>query len=159
MANPAAHYANLLYFVPREGHWDFRALPFKASTVVAMGTAVGIEISSNTTTGYVTTMGTENATGADFKGICWQAVAATDPDYATAGKLKLVAIPLDDAALAEFAVISGTFTAADVFKTVEFAGTGTGLAVDTAGKGARIEGYLSATRGVCSFPMPSTETA
>lgn len=157
--NPASTANNNLNFVPIKGKWDFMPLPFKASTAIAQGTAVGIEISGNTTTGNLTAMGAENATGADFQGILWEPIASTDADYATAGKLKLVAVPLDPTAEAEFLVISGTFTAADVFKTVEFASSGTGLAVDTAGKGARITKYISSTRGQCTFVLPNTETA
>jgi len=159
MANLASSYNNLLNFVPIEGLWDFRLVPMKASTAIAQGTAVGIEIDTNDVTGYATKMGTENAAGADFIGILQEDIAATDDDYATAGKLKLVAIPMNQKSMAEFLVGAGTFTAVDVFRTVEFHSDSKSLAVDTAGKGARIEKYLSATRGVCSFPMPNTETA
>lgn len=157
--NPASTANNNLNFVPIAGKWNFMKLPFKASTAIAQGVAVGVEISSNTTTGYLTAMGTENAAGADFQGILAEPISSTDADYATAGKLKLIAVPLDATAEAEFKVISGTFTAADVFKTVEFATSGTGLAVDTAGKGARITKYISSTRGQCTFVLPTTETA
>jgi hypothetical protein len=34
-----------------------------------------------------------------------------------------------------------------------------GLAVDTAGKGARIVEYISSLKGICQFVMPMTETA
>ena len=159
MANPTPVYANLLNFSPYQGNWTFRPMLTKASTAIAMGTAVGIEISSNTTTGYITAMGAENASGADFRGIMWETVASTDADYASTTKMKSVAIPLDAAAIAQFKVISGTLTTADIGKTVEFASSGTGLAVDTAGKGARIEGAGDGTYGLCSFPMPATETA
>jgi hypothetical protein len=49
-------------------------------------------------------MGTENAAGADFIGILSEAVAATDTDYATAGKLKQVWVPTNLQAEAEFTV-------------------------------------------------------
>lgn len=147
------------YPVNQDENWRLEYLPIKASTAYAMGTAMGIEISSNTTTGNLAAMGTENAAGADFVGILMEVVASTDDDYATSGKLKAVLVPRTLAAEAEFTVGSGTFTAADVFKTVEFADSGTTLAVDTAGKGARISGYISSTRGKCKFPLPATETA
>lgn len=134
-------------------------MPMKASTAMAQGAAVGIEISSNTTTGNLTLMGVENASGADFQGILQETIAATDSDYATSGKLKLVAIPVNQDSIAEFTVGAGTFTAADVFKTVEFHSDSISLAVDTAGKGARITKYLTSTRGECQFVLPTTETA
>ena len=109
-----------------------RKVPFKASTAVAGGAAIGIEISGSTTTGNVTLMGTENAAGADFVGIAAETIAATDDDYATAGKLKDVWVPDSPLAEAEFTVANGTFTAVDVFKTVQIASTSYALDVDTA---------------------------
>lgn len=158
--NPASRANSNTYFVPVKGKWHLEYLPMKASTAMAAGAAIGIEISGNTTTGNNTLMGTENAAGADFQGILDEAIAATDADYATAGKLKAVLVPNDpNDAEAEFAVSTGTFTAVDVNKTVEFGSDSLGLAVDTAGKGARITGYISATRGRCKFVLPTTETA
>lgn len=159
MANPAAQANSNLYFVPTSGRWERRQKPFKASTAIPLGAAVGIEISGNTTTGNLTLMGVENASGGDFVGIMDEAIVSTDTDYATAGKMKYIYIPADQQALAEFKVGAGTFTAADVGKTVEFHSDSLSLAVDTAGKGARIEKYISSTRGVCSFVLPNTKTA
>jgi len=151
--------ANVLTnFVVQEG-WHMETVPFKASTAIAQGAAVGIEIDTNNVTGNLTLMGTENAAGADFAGIMITPVAATDDDYATAGKLKQVWIPDSIYSTAKFAVGTGTFTLSDVYKTVEFHSDSLGLAVDTAGKGARIVGFESATRGLCTFAMPATETA
>lgn len=146
-------------FVPKRGVWRFDTLPMKASTAMAEGAAIGIEISGNTTTGNYTLMGVENASGADFVGILQEPIVSGDADYATAGKLKLVAIPMDQSAIAEFKVSAGTFTAADVNKTVAFHSDSLGLAVDTAGKGARITKYLTSTRGECAFVLPTTQTA
>lgn len=134
-------------------------MPFKASTVISDGAAIGIEIVTNTTTGNVTKMWLENAAGADFVGILCEPIAATDLDYATAGKLKYVWVPQSTKAKCYFAVGTGTFTLVDVQKTVEFASDSLGLAVDTPGKGARIIWYISATQGVCEFSLPTTETA
>mgnify|MGYP003649679967 CR=1 FL=1 len=114
--------------------WETKLLPFKASTALSMGGAVGIEISSNTTTGNLTVMGVENASGADFVGILQETIATGDADYATAGKLKAVWVPKTPEAEAFFTVAAGTFTAADVFKRVEITSGSLGLSVDTAGK-------------------------
>jgi len=146
-------------FWPADGKWELKKIPMKASTAMAMGAAIGIEISGNTTTGNHTKQGVENASGADFVGILAQTIASTDSDYATAGKLKSVFVPQSPAAEATFTVGAGTFTAADVGKTVEIHSDSVSLAVDTAGKGARITKYISSTRGRCSFVMPNTETA
>lgn len=150
-------------FVPIKGAgafgWELQRLPFKASTAIEEGSAVGIEISSNTTTGNLTKMGVENAAGADFIGILAEEIATTDADYATAGKYKSVFVPVSYLSEAEFTVGAGTFTAVDRFKTVEFHSDSKSLAVDTPGKGASIMAYISATRGRCRFDLPRTETA
>jgi hypothetical protein len=146
-------------FLPADGNWKLKKFGFKASTAIAEGALVGWEISGNTTTGNLTVYGVENASGADIVGILAQPIAATDSDYATAGKLKGVWVPTNSLAEAYFTVASGTFTTADVGKTVETASSATGLAVDTAGKGARITAYISSTRGKCQFSLPTTETA
>lgn len=147
------------YFYPADDQWRLTKLPMKASTALAEGAAIGIEISSNTTTGYYTLMGVENASGADFAGIMAEPVASTDSDYATAGKLKAVRVPKNLYAEAYFAVGEGTFTTADVGKTVQIWSTSIDLDVDTAGKGARITGYISSSKGKCIFSLPATETA
>ena len=104
-------------------------------------------------------MGVENVTGSDFIGILAEPIVATDTDYATAGKLKGVWVPKAMTASAFFTVGAGTFTAADVFRTVEVHSDSKSLAVDTKGKGARIVEYISSTRGRCVFSLPQTETA
>jgi hypothetical protein len=109
-------------------------LPFKASTAIAEGAALGIEIDSNNVTGNITLMGVENAKGADFVGIMAEPIVSTDDDYATAGKLKGVRVPKTIYAKAFFAVGAGTFTKADLFKTVQINANSLGLDVDTAGK-------------------------
>lgn len=140
--------------------WKMMMLPMKASTAMVEGAAIGIEISGSTTTGYYDLMGVENAAGADFKGILAEPIASTDDDYATAGKLKGVLVPISrDTAEAFFTVGEGTFTAVDEGKTVQIGSTSIDLDVDTEGKGARITKYISATRGKCVFSLPNTETA
>lgn len=147
------------YPIIAQGRWKLKQMPFKASVAVAEGAAIGWEIATNNVTGYVTLMGTENAAGADFVGIAAEPIASTDADYATAGKLKGVWVPITADAEAIFKVGAGTFTAVDVGRTVEFHSDSLGLAVDTAGKGARITGYISSTKGTCQFTLPTTETA
>ena len=146
-------------FYPARGNWRFTKLPMKASTALTQGALLAPEISGNTTTGYWTLAPVESASGANIGAILMETVASTDADYATAGKLKQVAIPMDIQAEAYFTVINGTFTTADVNKTVQIDSTSLGLDVDTAGKGAAITQYISSTRGMCKFPMPYTETA
>lgn len=146
-------------FLPFDGEWVLRESPIAASLAVEEGTALAPEISANDVTGNLTKAGTENATGSDFFGIIAEPIAATDSDYATAGKLKQVWVPTSRYSRAKFSVGAGTFTAADVFRTVEIHSDSKSLAVDTAGKGARITKYVSSTEGVCSFDLPSTETA
>lgn len=134
-------------------------MPIVASVAMVDGTALWIEISGNTTTGNLKKMPVENASGWDFVGILAEVIATTDTDYATAGKLKWVWVPKTIEATAFFSVWAGTFTAVDVFKTVEFHSDSKSLAVDTAGKGARITKYISSSRGECQFLLPTTETA
>lgn len=119
-------------FYPSDDKWEMKSFPFKESTAMEEGSAIGIEISSNTTTGNVTLMGVENVTGADFVGILAEPIVSTDADYATAGKLKSVWVRKTPIAEAYFTVGAGTFTAADVFKTVEIHSDSKSLAVDTA---------------------------
>ena len=134
-------------------------LPFAASTAIDEGTAVAPEISSNDVTGNLTKMGAENANGADFLGILAEPIKSTDGDYATAGKMKGVWVPKVPHAKSYFKVGSWTFTKADVFRTVELYSDRKSLAVDTAGKGARIVEYIDANHGICEFSLPETETA
>lgn len=146
-------------FVPVQGEWVLQQLPIVASVAMEAGTALGVEISSNTTTGNLKKMVAANASGANFTGILAEPLASTDADYATAGKLKGVWVPLYPYARAYFTVGAGTFTKVDVFKTVAFHSDSKSLAVDTAGLGAVIVGYESATRGICEFSCPKTQTA
>lgn len=135
---------NNSYFVPIQAprHWVLKQLPMIASVAISSGAAV-----------YAVGDGTHtkatNAT-ANFAGILAEDIAATDADYATSGKLKGVYVPVSDAARAEFAVGAGTFTKADEGKSVKF-NNELGLAVDTAGTQARINEYISSSRGICEF--------
>ena len=146
-------------FLPIEGDWELTRLPMKASEAMEEGAAVAVEIVTNNVTGNAELMGTENALGADFLGIMAEPITSADSDYATAGKLKSVYVPKNRLARAEFTVGAGTFTAADVFKTVEIHSDSKSLAVDTIGLGARITKFNTSTRGECSFVLSNTETA
>ena len=146
-------------FYPADDKWEMIMFPIKASTAMEEGVALSPEIVTNDVTGYLTKMGVENVVGSDFVGILAEAIVSTDTDYATAGKLKGVWVPKSMNASAYFTVGAGTFTAADVFKTVELHSDSKSLAVDTKGKGARIVEFISSTRGRCMFSLPQTETA
>lgn len=86
-----------------------------------------------------------NAT-ANFEGILAEPIASTDSDYATAFKMKKVWIPLSPRAEAQFTVGAGTFTGADVGKSVAF-NDEKSVAVDTAGTQFVITKYQSSTKG------------
>ena len=150
---------NVQNFYPADDNWEMVMMPFVASTAIDEGTAVAPQITSNDVTWNLTKMGVENATGADFIWILAEPIKATDGDYATAGKEKGVWVPKNPYALAYFKVGAGTFTKADVFRTVELHSDYKSLAVDTKGKGARIMGYIDSTHGICRFSLPETETA
>jgi len=146
-------------FYPADDNWKLEQRQIKVSTAMTEGAALGIDIVSNLTTGDLDLMGTENTVGGDFQGILAEPIAATDSDYATAGKRKAVWVPMNQAAKSFFTVTAGTFTTIDVGSTVEFESTSLGLDVDTLGKGARISDYISSSRGKCTFVLPNTETA
>lgn len=146
-------------FLPIDSDWSIVELPIKESVALEEGTVLSAEIVTNNVTGKLKAMGAENATGSDFIGILAEAVRSTDTDYATAFKMKKVYVPKSVSARARFRVWAGTFTAADVFKTVEIHTWAGSLAVDTLGKGARIVKYISATEGECIFSLPQTEVA
>lgn len=138
------------YFRPlfARGHWKIVKLPMIASVEMVAGGAV-----------YRVQDGTHTvctASTLDFVGIIMEEITSSDSDYATSLKLKSVAIPLSNMAEAEFAVLAGTFTTADVGKLVKFSDY-TGLAVDTAGTDgaahAIITKYLTSTRGRCRFAL------
>lgn len=150
---------NTLNFYPANWNWEEKLLPFKASVAITDGYAVGTEISSNTTTWYVTLMPATNANGANFRGILIEKISATDTDYATAGKLKKVMVPTSNFAQARFKVWTGTFTAIDEGKVVSFHSDSAGLAVDTAWAWAEITKYIDSSYGLCMFSCARTVTA
>lgn len=135
--------------IEKVGRWELRQLPMKESVAMEEGAGVYTDLAGEHT--IVTSSST------NFRGILAEAIAATDADYATAKKLKAVWVPISTEAEAEFTVGAGTFTNADVGKTVAF-NNSLGVAVDTAGTQVRITKYLSSTRGVCTFNLAFSQT-
>jgi len=149
-----------LYFSPADELWEMKMLPMTASVAMAAGVALQAETSGAAVTGnYRTMVAVENLNWDDTMGILIEPILATDDDYATAGKMKAARVPLSMDAISYFSVGAGTFTAADVGMTVELHSDFKSLAVDTAGMGATIVGYQSATRGTCKFNFARTEVA
>ena len=146
-------------FLPFDGEWVLRDFAMLESVAIEEGTAISAQIVTNDVTGKYTKMGVENAAGSNFVGILAEAIRSTDDDYATAFKAKSIWVPISRDSRAYFAVGAGTFTAADVARTVEIHSDSKSLAVDTKGKGATIVAYTTATTGVCAFNLPETETA
>lgn len=146
-------------FVPMYGGWELRKIAMIASTAIADGCAVWVDVSGSSPTWYATLMPTANTNWENFVGILAEKIAATDTDYATAGKLKLVWVPTDKASVAKFTVGSGTFTAADVGRVCQFYSDSASLAVDTNWLWAIIVAYISSTTGLCNFNVPNAVTA
>lgn len=151
---------NTKNFFPVGDGWVMKKVAMKASTAMVDGSAIGVEVVSNTTTGNATLMPATNASGGNFIGILAERIASTDADYATAGKLKDVLVPTNiNIATAKFTVGAGTFTAVDVNKVVSFHSDSKSLAVDTQGAGAIITSYIDSTTGTCVFDVAKTVTA
>lgn len=135
--------------VLKPGRWELTQLQMKESVAIEEGSALYSDLA-----GEMTVMtGTET----NFVGILAEPIASTDSDYATAKKLKYAWIPKTNNAEVEFAVGAGTFTNADVGKTVAL-NDGVGVAVDTAGTVFRITKYLTSTRGVGVFNTGFSQT-
>ena len=157
---PLNEHNDTSYFYPADGNRELKSLPMKASLAMAEGVAIAPETSGTDVTGYYRTqVAIGNIAGDDTIGILAEPIAATDDDYATAGKLKGVYVPTTLFAKAYFYVGAGTFTVADVGKRVALHSDFKSLAVDTAGVAAEITDYISPTRGICKFNMPMTQTA
>lgn len=122
----------------KPGMWRLESRPMIASVAMEMGAAV-YRVGDGTHT-LVT-----NST-ANFEGIMGEAIASTDTDYATSLKMKKVWIPLSPRAEAQFTVGAGTFTSADVGKSVKF-NDSKSVAVDTAGTQFVMTKYQSSTKG------------
>lgn len=146
-------------FYPANDMWRMTEFPVKASTAIAEGALVAIEVSGSSPTGNITLAATTNANGQNLVGIIAEPIAATDSDYATAGKKKFVWIPTSPEAKAFFTVGAGTFTAADVGRTCQIHTDSVSLAVDTNGLGASISDYISSTRGICKLNIAPVVTA
>lgn len=151
---------NTQNFLPIGDAWRMEPMKIKASTALAMWTALWVEVSASNPTGYLIAMPATNANGQNFVWILMEKVSSTDPDYATAGKTKIVAIPKSLDALAKFKVVSWTFNATtDIGRVAQFASSWTGLAVNTNGAWAIIRWYIDANYGTCSFDVAKAVTA
>ena len=141
--------------------WIQKLMPIVASVAMVQWTALWVEISSNTTTWNLKKMTAYTTAWWNFIWILAEKIVAADADYATAWKLKSVWIPTTPMAEAEFTVWAWTFTAADVFKVVNFHSDSISLAVDTiaTGQWAVITWVISSTRGICNFNVAQTLTA
>lgn len=147
------------FYPVKRGEWELKLLPIVASVAMADGCAVATQVTASSPTGNNILMPTSNATGQNFQGILAEAIATTDADYATAGKLKGVWVPRNQSCEAYFSVGAGTFTLADVGRVCLFHTDSKSLSVDTNGLGARITGFISATQGTCSFDIAPAVTA
>lgn len=132
-------------FTPIQNDRDWELVPTQMIASVAMEEGCAVyRVGDGTHTIATTTSG-------NFWGILAEPIAATDDDYATSLKIKSVWVPRSLRAQAEFTVGSGTFTTADIGKNVDFADS-VSLAVDTSTHDqATITGYISSTRGICTF--------
>ena len=102
------------FYPVNRGEWELRQLPIVASVVMVDGSAVATQVVTANPTGNNILMPTSNATGQNFRGILAEPIAAADPDFATAGKLKGVWVPRTIACESYFSVGAGTFTLADI---------------------------------------------
>ena len=141
--------------------WVQKLIPIAASIAMAEGAAIQVQISWNTTTWNAILMTAYATAWGNFIWILAEPIVATDADYATAWKLKSVWVPVTPFAEAEFTVWAWTFTAADVFKVVNFHSDSLWLTVDTItnGQWAVITWYISSTRWTCNFNVATTLTA
>lgn len=146
-------------FYPADDKRDLKKFPMKVSTVMVEWAAVCTEVSGSSPTGYLTNAATTNANGQNVIGILAEPIVATDSDYATAGKLKGVRVPRSPMAECFFTVWSWTFTAADVGRMCQIYSDSKSLAVDTNGVGAMITGYVSSTKGKCTFNVNQVVTS
>lgn len=149
-------------FRPFDGEWKTVLAPVKASTALVGNVSLRWEISSNDVTGDLVSGSTNsgvNGTGADLFGILVAPIRATDSDYATAHKLKEVYVPTAPYSRAYVGIGAGTFTTADIGKTVAIHTDGISIACDTKGLGVRIVGLVSSTVAIVAFCCATTVTA
>lgn len=146
-------------FYPIKGVWTLEQRPFVASAAIEAGTAVAIQVVTSNPTGNLIAAPTTQATGQNIVGILAETIATTDSDYATAGKLKGVWIPIDANCEFTWPVGSGTFTAADVGRTCALVSGGKSVAVDTNGNVCTITKFISSTRLQAKFNMAPIQTA
>lgn len=151
---------NTLNFLPADSNgWELRSIAVAASFALADGGLLSAEVSGSATTGNAIASAATTANGQNVIGILSERIATTDTDYATAGKRKLVWVPVTKRAQARFKVGAGTLTAADVNRVVSIHSDSLSLAVDTNGLGAIITEYIDANYGLCTFDVPNAVTA
>lgn len=129
-------------FVAVQGEFRTELMPIVASVAIEQGTAIG----KAATSGNYTVSGNNEVIG-----YLDETIATTDTDYATAGKLKSVRIPVTDDSVVDFSVGAGTFAADDVGKSVAIHTDSKSIAVDTAGTAFYITNFISSTRGKGRF--------
>jgi hypothetical protein len=150
---------NTSQFYPSNDLWRMDFVPVAASVALTEGTLLAVQVTASSPTGNVIAAATTNTTGQNIVGILAEPITSSDADFATAGKLKQVWLPVTIEAEATFKVISGTNSLAQVGRVCQIAGSGTGLAVATNGLVAVITGFISATQGKCKFKVPVAVTA
>lgn len=146
-------------FAPSNDLWRMDLLPIVSSVALAEGTLLATQVIAASPTGNLMAAASTGTSGQNIVGILAEPIASTDADFATAGKLKMVHVPISKYSQAYFTVTSGAFTLAQVGRVCQIAGSGTGLAVATNGLGAVIDGFISSTRGTCKFAVPHVVTA
>jgi len=149
-------------FRPFDGEWTLRDAQVKESTAYAGQIAMRWEIATNDVTGKLVAGSTNsgvNSTGADFFGILVAPIRSTDTDYATAFKKKTFYVPVGTRSRAYATIGTGTFTPADVGKTVAIHSDAASIAIDTKGLGCRVVAYVDSTTAVVEFSCPTTLTA
>lgn len=156
---PLNQAATTQYFYPSNDLWRLENIRIAASSAMSVWTALWQEVSGSSPTWNAIKMPTTNANGQNFIGILAEPIASTDSDYATAGKIKQVWVPINQKAEAFFAVWAGTFTAADIGRVCQFHTDSVSLAVDTNWAGAVIVDYVSATKWICNFSVAKVVTA
>ena len=120
-----------------KGRTIMKSYPKAASTVFTVGMLVYFDASG--------AIIPADATSGDHIGICKQAVAATDDDYASTTDI-LVEIPTEKQAEIE-AEVSGTLTAALVGTTMDLVDADTVNQAATSKNVVTCVGFISATKG------------
>ena len=140
------------YFYPADQNWEFRRFKIKASVAYWVWIIIVPEVASNTSTWYymIAASGV-NTSGQNIQGILMEPTVATDDDYTSTNKYRLVAVPKSPLAKCFFKVWTWTFSQIDVGKVVALHSDFKSLAVDTAWIAATITDYISSTQWKCQL--------